>query len=83
MVSKIFPDRKEEALYSTNPTLRDHVVICGYGRVGKYIGRALQMVNIPFIVVDYNETTTREPRGKEFLCCMEILRILKYSIMRR
>ncbi len=61
---KIFPDRKEEALYSTNPTLRDHVVICGYGRVGKYIGRALQMVNIPFIVVDYNETTTRELRGK-------------------
>lgn len=61
---RIFPDRKEELLYQTNPTLRDHVVICGYGRVGKYIGRALQMANIPFIVVDYNETTTRELRKK-------------------
>ena len=28
--------------------LSDHIVICGYGRVGKYIGRALQMANIPF-----------------------------------
>lgn len=34
--------------------LENHVVICGFGRVGKYIGRALQMAKIPFIVVDYN-----------------------------
>jgi len=61
---KVFPDKKEELLYGTNATLRDHVVICGYGRVGKYIGRALQMANIPFIVVDYNVTTTRELRRK-------------------
>jgi CPA2 family monovalent cation:H+ antiporter-2 len=61
---KIFPDRREELLYQANPTMKDHVVICGYGRVGKYIGRALQMANIPFIVVDYNETTTRELRRK-------------------
>jgi CPA2 family monovalent cation:H+ antiporter-2 len=61
---KIFPDKKEELLFQTNPAMKDHVVICGYGRVGKYVGRALQMVNIPFIVVDYNETTTRELRRK-------------------
>ena len=61
---KIFPDRKEELLYQTNPSMKDHVVICGYGRVGKYIGLALQMVNTPFVVVDYNETTTRELRRK-------------------
>ncbi len=35
-------------------TLTDHVVLCGYGRVGKYIGRALSMAEIPYIVVDYN-----------------------------
>jgi len=34
--------------------IKDHVVICGYGRVGKYIGRALILANIPFIAVDYN-----------------------------
>lgn len=61
---KVFPDRREELLYQTNPPMKDHVVICGYGRVGKYIGRALQMAHIPFLVVDYNETTTKELRGK-------------------
>lgn len=39
--------------------LSDHVVICGYGRVGRYIGRALQMAGIPFLVVDYNQATLK------------------------
>lgn len=34
--------------------IRDHVVICGYGRVGGDIGRALMLSNIPFIAIDYN-----------------------------
>lgn len=34
--------------------LENHVVILGFGRVGKYIGRALEMAGIPFLVVDYN-----------------------------
>lgn len=34
--------------------LKNHVVICGYGRVGGDIGRALLMANIPFIAIDYN-----------------------------
>ena len=42
--------------------LKNHVVICGYGRVGKYIGRALTMAKIPFIVVDYNYYTVIEAR---------------------
>ncbi len=34
--------------------LKDHIIICGYGRVGRYIGRALMLVDIPFVAVDYN-----------------------------
>lgn len=34
--------------------LKKHIIICGYGRVGRYIGRALMMSNIPFIAIDYN-----------------------------
>lgn len=41
-----------------------HAVICGYGRVGKYIGRALAMVKIPFLVVDINAKTVNELRQK-------------------
>lgn len=43
--------------------IRDHVVLCGFGRVGKYIGRALEMSNIPFLVVDYNQHTLHDLRG--------------------
>lgn len=38
----------------------DHVVLCGYGRVGRYIGRALTMAKIPFIVIEYNHHKARE-----------------------
>lgn len=34
--------------------IKNHVVICGYGRVGAYVGRALMLSNIPFIAIDYN-----------------------------
>ncbi len=34
--------------------IKRHIVICGYGRVGSYIGRSLMLANIPFIAVDYN-----------------------------
>jgi len=44
--------------------LKNHVVICGYGRVGKYIGRALEMAGIPLVVVDYNHTTVTNVKGK-------------------
>lgn len=34
--------------------LKNHIVLCGYGRVGSLIGRALLLANIPFIAIDYN-----------------------------
>lgn len=34
--------------------IKNHIVICGYGRIGSYIGRSLMMANIPFIAIDYN-----------------------------
>lgn len=32
--------------------LKDHIVICGYGRVGGWVGRALQEIKASFIIVD-------------------------------
>lgn len=34
--------------------IKNHIVICGYGRVGSYIGRSLMMADIPYIAIDYN-----------------------------
>ena len=34
--------------------LSGHVVVCGHGRVGGWLARALQLLEIPYIVIDYN-----------------------------
>lgn len=44
--------------------IEKHIVICGYGRVGRYIGRALEMAGIPFLVVDYNHQTVTSLRER-------------------
>jgi voltage-gated potassium channel len=33
-------------------TLKDHVIICGYGRIGRIIARQLLRQSVPFVVVD-------------------------------
>lgn len=58
---KIFAEKVETVLGADLP-VRDHIIICGYGRVGKYIGRALSMENIPFIVIDYNHSKVHSLR---------------------
>lgn len=62
-IPKTFRDKEEEVPRDEGYPIQDHVVICGYGRVGKYIGRALQMSNVPFLVVDYNQHTLAGLRG--------------------
>lgn len=42
--------------------LKNHIVICGYGRIGSHIGRALLLANIPFISVDYNFHTVNRAK---------------------
>lgn len=34
--------------------LKNHVILCGYGRVGSLIGRSLLLANIPYLAIDYN-----------------------------
>ena len=43
--------------------LSGHIVLCGYGRVGRYIGRALDMANLPYIAVDFNLYTVEKMRA--------------------
>lgn len=39
---------------------KEHIIICGYGRVGKWIGKALMGFGIPFVVVEYNQNVVNE-----------------------
>ena len=40
--------------------LNDHVIICGYGRSGQYLGRFLKEENIPFIALDIDPARVQE-----------------------
>jgi CPA2 family monovalent cation:H+ antiporter-2 len=43
-------------------SLKDHIILCGYGRVGSLIGKALLLANIPFIAIDYNFHTVEKAK---------------------
>jgi CPA2 family monovalent cation:H+ antiporter-2 len=38
----------------------DHVVLVGYGRVGRFVSKKLRAANIPFVVIETSEDKTRE-----------------------
>jgi len=61
---RFYPEKEERHVFEREISIKDHVVICGYGRVGKYIGRALEMTGIPFLVVEYNHTLVEKLRQK-------------------
>jgi CPA2 family monovalent cation:H+ antiporter-2 len=44
----------------TPEILSNHIIICGYGRVGKWVGKALTDFSIPFIVVEYNQKIVQD-----------------------
>lgn len=66
----LFPKYFKESAQNTLNTsssgfpISDHVVLCGYGRVGRYIGRSLDMAGVPYVVVDYNLNTLTKLKDK-------------------
>ncbi len=40
--------------------LRDHVIVCGYGRIGQNVGRFLDEERIPFIALDLDPARVRD-----------------------
>ena len=39
--------------------MKNHIIICGYGRVGKWVCRAVESLGIPYIVIEYNQSTVK------------------------
>ncbi|HVL76646.1 MAG TPA: cation:proton antiporter, partial [Noviherbaspirillum sp.] len=44
----------------TAPRLREHVIICGYGRIGQSVGNFLEEEHIPFVALDLDPVRVRE-----------------------
>jgi CPA2 family monovalent cation:H+ antiporter-2 len=49
---------------SEGTLLRDHIIICGYGRVGGWVGKAFSEYKIPFVVVEYNQSVVSDLKAK-------------------
>jgi monovalent cation:H+ antiporter-2, CPA2 family len=48
--------------------LRRHVIVCGFGRVGQEISRALARRGFAFVVIDYNPRRVADARRLGYLC---------------
>lgn len=51
----------------SHPEASRHVVICGYGRVGRELGAALQRRGLSFTVIDLNPAIVRDLREKSIV----------------
>ncbi len=47
--------------------LRDHCILCGFGRVGEEIARELRERGVPFVIVDSNHEALERARKREYL----------------
>ncbi len=48
-------------------TLKDHYILCGYGRVGSEIAHEFGHKGVPFVVVESNTTAIEEAQGAGYL----------------
>jgi CPA2 family monovalent cation:H+ antiporter-2 len=48
--------------WAPEPPLVDHVVVCGYGRVGQVVTRLLHEQGVPYVVIDEDQDTIRALR---------------------
>ncbi len=53
-------DRDKSTIDSLN--IKNHIILCGYGRIGSHVGRALLLAEIPFVAIDYNFATVEKAK---------------------
>ncbi|QDC45074.1 cation:proton antiporter [Methylophilus medardicus] len=49
-----------DSIQELSQDLRGHVIICGYGRSGQYLGRFLREENIPYVALDMDASRVQE-----------------------
>jgi voltage-gated potassium channel len=53
---------KAKKMQKTIDALRDHIILCGYGRVGRRAGEELRAAGVPYVVLDFSETALEHAR---------------------
>jgi voltage-gated potassium channel len=49
-------------------SLKNHYVICGYGRIGQHICKHLQKHKVPFVIIDKDYQVAQKAQEEGFLC---------------
>ena len=52
--------REQRRMVQSVSALRDHFILCGYGRVGRTVAQELVHAGIPFVVIDINPVSIAE-----------------------
>lgn len=47
--------------------LRNHIIVCGYGRVGRRAGEELRDAGVPYVVLDFSEEALENARDDDVL----------------
>lgn len=63
-LQNIFHDSQID-LAGNEQLLTNHVIICGYGRVGYQVGTALHQLQVPYVVIDYNYKAIADLRDQQ------------------
>ncbi|MHC5828794.1 MAG: NAD-binding protein, partial [Nostoc sp.] len=59
---KPYLEEQEARDVSEDLPFKDHVVVCGYGRVGKNLVKLLLQHNLPVVVIDQSESRIQQLR---------------------
>src|SRR5687768_14977998 len=65
LYERLWPRRPREAFEETNlprAGLSDHVLVAGWGRVGRGVGDALSHLNLPYVLVEFDDRRVRQAR---------------------
>lgn len=64
----VAPESRQNPLLSLSeiPDLKNHVIIAGFGRVGKMIGEILSQNMVPYLAVDYDMECVRKTRENPY-----------------
>lgn len=65
VATRSVPNESSGVLQATSESvgeLREHVIICGYGRIGQNVGHLLEEEGIPYVAIDLDAARVREAR---------------------
>jgi voltage-gated potassium channel len=48
--------------------LRDHFILCGFGRVGRQVARDFRLAKQPFVIIDVNQASVDEAADEGYPC---------------